>query len=920
MLTNGGDTDHLRKALEASGIGTWCFDVASGKIYADTIAKQLFGITTYTTTYIHLFALAHPDDREAVNNAVLTALSFGVLDVTYNTPGGRITVKGKKFTDEQNGSENFHGTVHLAILKTKPLAKVARNEDTLNAIIQQSPIAIGLYVGREMIIGLANEVMLSFWGKDKSIIGQPLEIAVPELEGQPFLQILDNVFTTGETYQVIETPAKLAVNGILDIYYFDFTYKPLFDDKGKVYAIMNMAVDVTDRMESKQLLQESEARFRTITEQSPMAIGLLKGRDMIIELGNEKIFEVWGKDASIVGLPLIKALPEIEGQDFIDILKNVYDSGMAYKGYDVVAKLLYNGVLTDVYFDFIYTPLKDEHNKVSGILILANDVTQRIKTIKKIVESEERFKAVIYSAQAAMAVFKGRDLVADIANDAFLEFVGRTEKEMIGRPLLESMPEMAGQSSIELMHEVFDKGIKMHHYGRLIYILKNGVLTPNYYNVSYTPLFDSEGNVYAVLDIAIDVTESIKAQQAIEEAEASLRGAIELAELGTWSLDPETGIVNYSERMLQWFGFDGDPADIKDVYDIIHPNDRKRVEDAVLKALNAESDALYDEEYTVINKLTDRERILHAQGKAFFNAQGKAYLISGTAQDITTQRKLQLALEGEVKARTEALQEANRELEEINYKLINTNEELEQYAYVASHDLQEPLRKITMFSNLLKDRDKDNIHKSTIDKIVRSSERMSLLIKDLLEFSRLLNPDIRFVRTDMRTIVEAIITDFELLMEEKQAEIIIDSLQVIDAVPLQMNQLFYNLIGNALKFITPDARPKIVISCKKISCKEVKVHIPQPVNSDYYCFSVSDNGIGIDEQYQKQIFEVFKRLHSRTEYSGSGIGLAICRRIAANHFGAIYIKSALGEGTTFYILLPQKQPDAKSTITDLPTH
>jgi len=907
MQFNGPDADHLRKALEASGTGTWCFDVASGKIYADNIAKQLFGITAYTTTYTHLFALAHPDDREAVNNAVLTALSFGVLDVTYNTQSGKITVKGKKYTDEASGLESFHGTVRLTVLKPKSLAKVAKNEDTLNAIIQQSPIAIGLYVGREMIVALANEVMLNFWGKDASIIGERLDVAVPELEGQPFLQILDDVFTTGEIYQVSEAPAKLAVNGILDVYYFDFTYKPLFDDKGKVYAIMNMAVDVSDRMESKVLLQESEARFRTITEQSPMAIGLLKGREMVVELGNEKIFQVWGKDPSIIGLPILEALPEIRGQVFVDILNSVYDSGLAYKGYDVLAQLMHNGVLTDVYFDFIYTPLTDEDGNTSGILILANDVTQRIQTIKKIVESEERFKAVIYSAQAAMAVFKGRDLVADIANAAFLEFVGRSEKEMIGKPLLESMPEMAGQSSIELMHEVFDKGIKTHHYGRLIHIVKNGVLTPNYYNVSYTPLFDGDGNVYAVLDIAIDVTESIKAQQAIEEAEASLRSAVELANLATWSLDPTTLKLTYSDRLNEWFGLTGTDEDVQHVIDVVHINDRERIGKSLMYALQPQSGGIYDEEYTIINRINGRERILHAQGKAYFDKDDKPYLFTGTAQDITIQRKLQLSLENEVAERTKALQKANIELEEINHKLVNTNEELEQYAYVASHDLQEPLRKISMFSNLLKERDKDDTHKSTIDKIVRSSERMSLLIKDLLEFSRLLNPDTRFVRTNMQTILSAIITDFELLVEEKQAEISIDALPFIDAVPLQMNQLFYNLIGNALKFVAPNATPKIIISCEKVGQEEVKQYISQPKESEYYKISIKDNGIGIDEQYQKQIFEVFKRLHSRTEYSGSGIGLAICRRIAVNHQGAIYIKSALGQGTTFYILLPEKQ-------------
>lgn len=909
MHNNVPDVNHLLKALEASGTGTWYFNMVSGTIVTDAIAQQLFCLASPTAKYTYLFAQAYPEDRDTLTNAILTALSFGVLNIAYNNAAGRIHVKGKRFINE-DGTETFHGTVRITSVKTKSITKAVKNEDTLSAIIHQAPVAISLYVGRDMIVGLANDVMLGFWGKDRSIVGQKLEIAVPELEGQPFLQILDDVFTTGNTYQVSDAPARLALNGILDTYYFDFTYKPLFDERGSVYAIMNIAVDVTVKVQSKGMLQESESLFRAITEQSPMAIGLLKGKDLTVEVGNDKIFEVWGKDASIIGMPLIHALPEIEGQGFIDILQSVYESGISYKGYDVLARLSHKGVLKDLYFDFIYTPLKDDKENISGILIMANDVTKRVQTIEKIAESEARFKAVIYSAQAAMAVFKGRDLVADIANDAFLAFVSRTEDEFINKPLLQSMPEIKGQASVDLMLEVFNTGKKIHHYGRQVNIMRKGVLTKNYYNVSYTPLFDANGSVYGVLDIAIDVTESIKAQQAIEEAEASLRGAIELAELGTWSLDPETGVVNYSERMLQWFGFDGEPEDIHDVYTIIHPKDRAKIEKAVLKALSADSDGFYNEEYTVVNRVTGRERILHAQGKAFFDASGKAYMISGTAQDITSQREIQLALENEVKERTEALQKANAELGEINQRLLSTNEELEQYAYVASHDLQEPLRKISMFSNLLKDRDTEGKYKGTIEKIVRSSDRMSLLIKDLLEFSRLLNPDTRFVKTNINTIIRAVRSDLELLIEEKNAEIEIGSLPVIDAVSLQMNQLFYNLVGNALKFVATGVKPKITVKAEKLNDTEVRAYIQHTVNSVYYRFSVSDNGIGIDEQYQKQIFEVFKRLHSRTEYSGSGIGLALCRRIALNHHGAIYVESAIGKGTTFQIILPEKQPEA----------
>lgn len=902
MLNTGSEADYLHKALEASGIGTWHFNVLSGEMHINSIAKKLFDVTEDNLVYTDVIAKASVHAQDTLMLAFNTARSTGKLDVQYPTSSFNIIhVKGQK----QHETDFFIGTVQESTNSSKNYT-TAIDGDTLSTIIHESPVAIGLYIGRDLEIGVANDIMLSFWGKSKAVIGKRLEKAVPELEGQDFIKILTDIFDTGETYEMTDAPARIAVNGILDTYYFDFTYKPLFDNHGQVYAIMNTAVNVTDRTVAKRQLQESESRFKAITNQSPMAIGLLKGRDMIVEIGNDKIFEVWGKTAAVTGLPIMQALPELEGQGFIEILEAVYDTGIDYRGYDILAKLYHNNILKDVYFDFTYSPLKDENGKILGVLILAIDVTERLNTIKKIEESEAKFKAVIYSAQAAMAVFKGRELVADIANDAFLDFVGRDADIFIGKPLLESMPEMMGQSSIDYMQDVFDSGIKTHHFGRQVNIMKNGILTPNYYNVSYTPLFNANNEVYAVLDIAIDVTESIKTQQAIEEAEASLRSAIELAELGTWSLVPATGEVNYSDRMLEWFGLSGDPEDINDVIQSIHEDDRERVATSIAKSFDPETGGWYDEEYKVINRVTGRERILHAQGKSFFNADGKAYMISGTAQDITAIKKVQLALESEVKQRTEALSNANKELEETNVRLLNTNQELEQYAYVASHDLQEPLRKISMFSNLLKERDKAGAHTGTIDKIVKSSERMSMLIKDLLEFSRLLNPDTRFVKTNLQNIVIDIKNDFELLIDEKNAEVTIDSLPIIDAVPLQMNQLFYNLIGNALKFMPPNAKPKVTVGCIKVTAGEVATYITHPVGN-YYQFYVKDNGIGIDEQYQKQIFEVFKRLHARTEYSGSGIGLAICRRIAVNHNGAIYTKSEIGKGTIFYVILPEKQ-------------
>ncbi|MFP9098457.1 PAS domain-containing protein [Flavobacterium sp. RHBU_24] len=906
MDTSGPGLSPTEFALKASGIGVWQFNVRTKKMILDNLSQKLFCYPEAEGHYPVIFAFTDGDSQQYINRCIEQALLTGTLNCSYLPLNSNdyIQVKGKAVATPDG--DIFYGTVQPFY---KSLEQPEQSRDILSSIIAESPIAIGLYVGRELVIGMANDVLLSYWGKTKKVIGKRLGEAIPELEGQPFLEILDNVFTTGDIYNVTEAPVFLALNGVPDTYYFDFTYKPLFDNNGQVYAILNTAVNVTDRVIGKKKLLESDSRFRDITEQSPMAICLLMGREMVVKVANNPMLKIWGKDETIMGLPLIEALPEIKGQEFIELLDKLYTTGVTIRANEALVKLEHENVLTDVYVDFSYSALRDEAGTINGVLVLASDATDRVMAMREIAASEEKFRSVIYSAQAAVAVFKGYDLIGDIVNDEFLRFVSRTKEEFIGKPLLESMPELHGQPSIGLMREVLEKGIKTHHYGRRVDIMRDGILTTNYYNVSYSPLYDATGSVYGVLDIAIDVTETIKAQEAQREAEASLRGAIELADLGTWSLNPVTGKVTYSKRMQEWFGLDGNPVSLEEVIAVIAPADRERVVAAVQKSTLPESDGHYDEEYTVINRINNTERVLHAQGRTFFDSDGTPYLMSGTAQDITVSKKIQQALENEVKERTEALLKANLELEEINQKLTNTNQELEQYAYVASHDLQEPLRKITMFSNLLKERDTQNTHAFTIDKIVKASDRMSMLIKDLLEFSRLLNPDTHFVSTNLETIVKNITHDFDLLIEEKGAELIIGDLPVIEAVPLQMSQLFYNLTGNALKFVSADKKPVITISAERITFAEASLYVKNPSVSAYYKIMVQDNGIGIEDQYKKQIFEVFKRLHTRSEYSGSGIGLAICKRIVNHHNGSIYVESVPGEGTRFFILLPEVQPE-----------
>lgn len=775
------------------------------------------------------------------------------------------------------------------------------------SLVEESPVAACLWIGRDLKIAIANDVILNLWNRDKSIIGMPLAEAVPELEGQPFLDILDKIFDTGETMNFTDMPAILPVGGIMDTYYFDFTYKPLFDENGKVYAILDKAIDVTERVKSKRLHEASEKRFRLITEQSPMAIALLKSRDMIIELGNDKIFQLWGKDSSVTGLPIIEAIPELKGQPFLQILENVYDTGETFYGYDMLARLEFNGSLNDIYFDFTYTAVRNENGEIDGVMILANEVTDRVVSTKKLAESEEKFRTVMDVAPAAMALFMGRELVVEMPNQAFKEIIGKGN-DIEGKTLSELLPELESQPFLKILDNVFTSGNAHQMYDAPVRFEREEGEIIEYFNITFTPLFNNAGEVYAILDISVKVTESILAQKTMSETEASLRGAIELAELGTWNIIPHEGKIHFSERMIQWFGIeDGNCCNVTEAMQAVHPEDRIRIENAYEAAMKFGGDGKFDQEYTVINQLTGRERVIHSQGEAIFDKEGNPYIMTGTAHDITTHKKLQMALENEVAERTEDLRVSVNDLAESNRQLETSNQELAQYAYVASHDLQEPLRKVMMFTNLLNDRINSDEHKPLIDKILKSTGRMSMLIRDLLEFSRLLNTDVKFTETDLTAIVKAIRDDFELMIEEKNASIELMNLPVLEAVPLQMNQLFYNLISNALKFIPDGRKPDIKISCEIAGKELIAEHISNPSETGYYLISVQDNGIGIEEQYSKQIFDVFKRLHGRDEYSGSGIGLAICRRIVTNHYGAIYVNSKLNEGTAFRILLPVKQ-------------
>ncbi|GGC16206.1 GAF domain-containing sensor histidine kinase [Dyadobacter sediminis] len=563
--------------------------------------------------------------------------------------------------------------------------------------------------------------------------------------------------------------------------------RTLSQDQIKTLEILSgQVINLLKLRRKNKELNEKEADFRSLLSQAPVAIGLFVGKEMRVDLANDLMISYWGKGPCVIGKPLIEIIPEIKEQGFLEILNNVLETDVPYITQNTIAQLEIDGVLGSYYFDFIYQPIHDQKGSVYAVMNIAVDVTDRVLTQQKIDLAQQQILTSFEESPVAIALIDEFELTYRMANPFYCQLVGRTPEQLINKPLLIAVPEIKEQGFDQILKNVIATGISYIAPEVSVDLIRDSKLETIYVNLTYQPRRQINGEISGVLVIATDVSMQVRSRQKIEISE---------------------------------------------------------------------------------NKY----------------------------------KQLTVELEGRVKLRTQ-------ELTILNEDLLRLNDNLRQFAYIASHDLQEPLRKIQTFSSILSENLADKIDENSIDLLNRinvSGQRMSALIKDLHKYSLVDSRKQKFGLVSLNTVLMDVLEILNYEIRKYNATIEFEQLGVVEGDKSQLMHLFQNLISNAIKFTRPNENPRISIEYFIRHRSELPKHLVFSSNAPlFHQINVKDEGIGFDIKYLDRIFQVFQRLHTKNEFQGTGVGLAICERVVLNHNGVITAISELGQGATFCVYLP----------------
>lgn len=425
---------------------------------------------------------------------------------------------------------------------------------------------------------------------------------------------------------------------------------------------------------------------------------------------------------------------------------------------------------------------------------------------------------------------------------------------------------------------------------------------------SAVPILGRKGEIELVVASEVDITRRMHAEDKLREREREFRTMVDSIPQLAWMADGAGQMIWYNQRWIDFIGESMTSLRESGWQHHVHPDHVRRVVERIQRSF-ASGDA-WEDTFPIRDASGEYRHFLY-RAVPIHGELGDIFRWFGTGTDITEQM---LAREADARAireqvAREAAEQREEQLRRHASELERSNRELQDFAYVASHDLQEPLRKISTFTELVLDEYGEIMDDDASSYLVRvkvAAVRMSRLIKDLLEFSRVETQGRPFEEVDLNDILDDVLADLEVLRHESGAEVDVGFLPVIEADPMQMRQLFQNLLGNALKFQRNDQPVHVIVRSSRIVPEGL--YADGVADHDPRCrIEVVDHGVGFEEKYLDRIFSPFQRLHGRSEYEGTGIGLAICRRIVERHDGMITAQSKPGVGSTFIVELPLRQ-------------
>jgi PAS domain S-box-containing protein len=546
-----------------------------------------------------------------------------------------------------------------------------------------------------------------------------------------------------------------------------------------------------------------------------------------------------------------------------------------------------NGKMEDVYWTFGYGPIYIENGLIGGVLVVCTETTDAIINLKKIEENENKLRFAIDAAELATWDYNPFTNTFE-GNDRLKEWFGLLPKSNIDLSL-----------AINVILES-DQDRVTHAIQTALQYSSGGI-----YNIDYTIIhpvskeerivkakgrawFNEKKEAYRFNGTLQDITAEVISRETNEQIQDQIRFAadrlqlaLDAGEIGYYEWLIEADEIKCNNLYKKIFGFSEEhQPTYKEFTSKILPKDISVRNNAIQKAILA--GGVYNAEYRVRHP-NGEIRWVKSFGKAMYSEQSKPAKLIGMILDITEHKQF--------------TEELSKQVQERTAELKQTNSDLLQFAHVASHDLKEPVRKVKIFTGRIKDEFKQQLPEKGhiyLDKIQHSTDRMLSMIEGVLMYSTLSNLNSVMEKVNMNVVIENIQKDLEILIEEKKAIITTDVLPTIQGVPVLIYQLFYNLINNALKFAKGNTDALITIKYEQEQISDVV----------YEKITVTDNGIGFSNEHVDRMFDPFIRLNSKDKYEGTGLGLALCKKIVERHHGTIFANGIKDSGAVFTILLP----------------